>query len=789
MAKDNKRESRSQRAKYKQHTAKINALAKFLNSNGDGIKRTVTYTDPKDDRDYERVTSGMEDTLDRLLDGINTDGSSNAGGMGSSSLTHRFADNGTSEEDIIKMQKDFNNLLALSANDSSFLSGMANDDLVEHDLRIDTVLHYCPKLDEALNAKADCILSADHFDRTFINVTSESSAEQEESVFNQRVSELMEMHEFEDKADEWYREAAKYGEVYVYRVPFDKATSRLLRAKDASNMALQKASINACGIVGEGVSCNWSKDESEMITENFGEDFSIEVEINKSGLITDVVNEAYSIHEAMSFNESMCLSSFNEVADDCDGEAISAMGRAPKRKYDVLIPSDSLDYKSFNKVTRHKGDKVTITGAEDGLVDPSKTSISNYEINIPGTIIKKLPRKNVIPRYIGDTCLGYTYIELLDTARSENQRIRNFRSTINPINTMTGYTQNHPDAKKESPDEEAVKFMAKRIASFIDTNFVNNNQDIAQDIYTILKYNDDLCSNKKVRITFIPPQDMCHIFFKQDPITHRGISDIEDSIVPATLYSAMFITNAIWNLTRGQDKRVYYVKQNVDTNTSQVLLNTIDQIKKGNMGIRQIENISHILNVTGRFNDYLIPTSASGEEPMRMEILQGQTVELQSELMQVLLEAAIIPTGIPMEYIEQRRSVEFATQLTMSNNKFLMIVYKRQNKVQKILTKELKVMYFNQYGETCALKVKLPPPMFLNITNINQIMMNVADMAQKLVEIMGVGYNEEILPYVQKAITVKYLGTYIDLDDIEDIMKNAEHEYMIEHKSENGEEM
>lgn len=782
-----KREDRKTRAQMNKHSAAINTLAKFINSNGDQIKRTVTYSDPKVDRDFDRVTSDMETTLDKLLDGINIDGSSNSGGIGSSSLNQRFYDNGTSEEEIIKMQQDFNNLLSMSAKDSQFLSGMANDDIIEHDLRIDTVLHYCPKLKEALNARADCVLSADHFDRTFLNVTSESSAEQEESVFNQRMQEIIEAYDYESKADEWYREAEKYGEVFIYRVPFSNAVSRLIKNRPNLSPDMMHGSITACGIVGEGLDITFNKEETDFLSENFGEDFSIDIEINKSGLIPEAVHEAECIHEAMCFNESICI---NEAADTCDGEAISGMGRGYKRKYDVLIPSDSLDYKSFNKVTRHNTDKITIgdnTAGQDGLSDPNKTN--DPEINVPGTIIKKLERKNVIPRYIGSTCLGYTYIEILDTARSENQRIRNFKSTINPINTMTGYTQNHPDAKKESPDEEAVKFMAKRISQFIDANFVNSNQDISQDIYTILKYNDDISSKKKVRVTFIPPQDMCHIFFEQDPVTHRGKSVIEDSIIPATLYSAIFITNSIWNLTRGQDKRVYYVKQNVDTNTSQVLLNTIEQIKKGNMGIRQVENISHILNITGRFNDYLIPTSASGEEPMRMEILQGQTVELQTELMQVLLEAAIIPTGIPMEYIEQRQSVEFATQLQMSNNKFLMIVYKQQNKYQKLLTRELKVIYFNQYEESTAMKVKLPPPMFLNITNINQIMMNISDMAQKLVEIMGVGVPEEILPYVQKEITIKYLGTYIDLEDIERIMRDAEHQYIVEHPNENNEEM
>ena len=132
------------------------------------------------------------------------------------------------------------------------------------------------------------------------------------------------------------------------------------------------------------------------------------------------------------------------------------------------------------------------------------------------------------------------------------------------------------------------------------------------EIYAILNYNEkfDLSRSNDIGITFIPAEDMVHCYFKLDEHTHRGISDLHKALFPATLYSAMYITNCIWTMTRSQDKRVYYVKQTVDTNISKTLLNTIDQIKKGNMNIRQIENINHILNITGQFNDYVIPKNS-----------------------------------------------------------------------------------------------------------------------------------------------------------------------------------
>ena len=111
----------------------------------------------------------------------------------------------------------------------------------------------------------------------------------------------------------------------------------------------------------------------------------------------------------------------------------------------------------------------------------------------------------------------------------------------------------------------------------------------------------------RVRVTYLAPNDVEHIKFKEDPDTHRGISDIAAGLIPAKLYCCIYICNTLGILTRGQDKRVYYVKQNVEQNIAQTLLNVINQIKKQNMNIMQIENMNSILGITGKYNDYIIP--------------------------------------------------------------------------------------------------------------------------------------------------------------------------------------
>ena len=94
---------------------------------------------------------------------------------------------------------------------------------------------------------------------------------------------------------------------------------------------------------------------------------------------------------------------------------------------------------------------------------------------------------------------------------------------------------------------------------------------------------------------------------------------------------------------------MYYVKQSVEQNIAKTMLKTINEIKKSNFGVRQVENINNVLNITGRFNDYIIPRSADGTSPIEFEVMQGQQIEIKTELLNLLEESAINITGVPIE--------------------------------------------------------------------------------------------------------------------------------------------
>ena len=156
-----------------------------------------------------------------------------------------------------------------------------------------------------------------------------------------------------------------------------------------------------------------------------------------------------------------------------------------------------------------------------------------------------------------------------------------------------------------------------------------------------------------------------------------------------------------------------------------------------------------------------------------MEVMNGQQIDFKTELMTTLEEMAVNSTDVPMEMIQMRQSVEYATQLSMSSSKFLRKVYNRQSKYQKNLTRIFNKLYNNEYDDNITLEVKLPPPMFLNITNTNQMITNVTDYSASVADIMVDDTDEDVKKYVIREINKANLGSYLDIDNLEQIVARA----------------
>ena len=733
-----------------------------------GIYKDTYATDPSTRDELERIGSDIEDHISKVLSRNGNDDVANISKLYAVANLRNTLDDASYNKEIVSFFED------RSITDQLVNSYLENKWVKALDDEYDVICKYFPKMQEALDAIKDSVLTADNFDKEYLSFTSPNVSGDEQSKFNEEIESYKKQYELYEKAEKWYNNASKYGEQFVYKVPYNKALAVMLNRKSQTRYnGIGYTGVREYSLVTEGALPNEFSSNKELsdyflsAKSEIGQKKikNIKLEIVKDAVLDTAVNESKHMRDMIAISEQ---ASIHETGLDMNNEIISpTIFEMPKR--------------------RKKSDNT----AADGLVNGER--ITPSKLKVPGLLLKELKRENVIMLYMDDICLGYYYLEFLDRFGGIVFQDNLFqKKTLSSIGYGAG-TKLEDEQIQKSATDDLLKYLASAIVSNLDDKFINNNPYLRKEIYSVLKYNDMFNAEgvDKIRVTYLAPNDVEHIKFKEDPDTHRGISDIAAGLIPAKLYCCIYICNVLGILTRGQDKRVYYVKQNVEQNIAQTLLNVINQIKKQNMNIMQIENMNSILGITGKYNDYIIPIGPSGDAPIQMEVMEGQNIDPQTELLEKLEEAYINSTGIPIELVNARLQLDFATQLTMSNTKFMRFIFKRQSKFETFLGNIMTDIYNTEHqNETDKIIVKcvLPSPIMFNVNNLNQILDLVNQQAQVMADLMYMDNNDpdlELKKGIYKKNYVQFkLGSYLKQNELEIIKTKTELEYSMSKKTE-----
>ena len=785
--------------------------AERLQGNINDIYRNTYYSDNKTSSYIDSIRRKMDHDLNSLIDKTKV----GTNGLNISNLYAKTLAN--SDEGLMKELKN-------SLQDESMLTDIMdmysqNAVIRDMDREIDVVCKYMPKLEEALDVKADHVLSADHFNKDALEITISTGNDKEstsnaEPKYNQNkdLEYFKKKYKLSKKARSVYMKTSKYGEEFIYVIPYKKALERLLNKSAATNTGLLSESASYeisqyenTGYLSESTINNivdnniktlnfvyhTSLDESKTFTddcydlqetsnassllalvENPELSFeSISLELNTSGVIPTIVSHASSIRRVLGETKKL----FPAKAVKSDDSYLSNTG---------YLKNMNSEFKKFAKEGGSLEQPTALS--VDGLTDQNASKKEKENLNILGAVIRVLDHTMVKALYLDDEiCLGYYYIECNKPMVQDEQT--SFSSTLGGLRPRRATGDKENITGHNGNDDVLIK-IAKKISDKIDANFINANQDLAKEIYSILKYNVDHANGKigKIRVTFIPPEDIVHSYFDMNEKTHRGRSDLSKSLFPAKLFSCLYISNTIALLTRGYDKRVYHVKQSVDTNITGVLMNVINQVRQSNFNLRQIENMNNIMNITGRFNDLVIPQNSNGETPISFEVLPGQNVEIKTEFMNMLEEIAVNLTGVYLEMVNSRRDEQTATHITMTNARFLMKIYARQRQYEEILSEVFTKIYQAEYGTNDTLEVKLPPPVMLNFTNTSQIIASANELIQNIVQMkMGAEQDEEVRSSFTGKLMEYYFDSFLPMEDIDRMVDESKVEVEAKKESEN----
>lgn len=717
----------------------VNQQLDFIDKGMSDVYKSTYSADNKNKNDLETIAGNINDTIaDINILGNTNDIVSNVSKL----LTNRKMITGIEDKSF---GDNIKHIIGEDSVSSNIINTFMEDKFIkDHDAQIDLLCKYMSKLEDVVQTKVDNILSADHFTKEFLNVENISDRSKIEIV-TAELTKLKDIYNLNIKLDEWLHDIIKYGEKFIYIVPYKAAMTRLLNIKNrADSTTITNESV-------EGI----DKNNNVIIT-----DCGIEVVIENGGLLRDVIEANNILNETVSNKVQSVAESF--IINEAE-----AKPRTYKPDKDNLKIPDSL--------------KTALSS--DGTTT-SQDLVKEDNIKINGAIVRVLERERIKPLYIEDMCIGYYYIEASteDSAKitSNITRMGYNGGILSGTNSVVGKDNNTLAA------EDILRRLSNNICKNLDANFINSNADLKRELYLMLRYNYEKGMDvTKVKITYIPPEDVVHLYFKKDPKTNRGISDLESSIIPATLYCTLYLSDTLGILTRGQDKRVFYVKQTVDTNISANLMNVINQIKKSNFNARSLNNLYNVLNILGKYNDYFIPLSASGDAPVQIETMQGQNIQINQELYDLLESLSLAPTDVTKEILEARNSLDYAIQATMSNSKFLRKMLKRQTLITPGISRIITMIYNYHYGNNSVLRVTLPAPQILNINNINQMIDANEVYSNNIVQNeLPPDADEGLKAKVKKKISRYNLATHIPYDIIDKLIGEATIEYESEKKNE-----
>lgn len=735
---------------------KISNKLDLLDKKLDGLYKDIYISRPDNKNNLDRILDRLDSAIDQIQD---TD--INVSGM--SELLRRIdSKDGSNTKNLM-------NSVADLFNDQNMINTLfMNNDIRKYiagqNYQYDMICKYIPKLLDALEIKRDNVLCSDNFSDEYLNPQCNKSSKSEIEKFSSNVTKLERIHDISTFFDKTYMNVSRYGEEFIYVVPYTIAFKKLL--KRASNFNSNTARLGQFSFY---ENTRYGKTQTETIVKedyfdskdftdyknhisnlntieesddkNNFKGFPVNLHFNDSNIITEVMNEYAVIRNIEDLNKFNSLSSIYEQS---------------KLEGNLSDEFEKIDAQN-NGLSAATSDGLIIPGNLDR--DPDK--IDKHMI---GAVIERLPRENVIPIYIGKQCMGYYYLEFAEDKRACGY-CGNSHMTAG-VSNATSYAKE----LTEDQNELAIRYIANRMSQSIDARFINANKDLKEEIYAVLRYNEkfDLARTNDIGVTFIPANDIVHCYFEFDENSHRGISDLEKSVVPAMLYILLYLTDIIGKITRSTDKRIYYVKQNVEQNVARTMMNVVQQIKKGNMGMRQIESMNNILNIVGKYNDYIIPLGQSGDPPIQFEVMQGQDIQTPTDIMEKMEEAAVNATGVPFEMLNSVYQQDFAIRFSMSNARFLKSIRTRQRKTQKFLSKIYTKIYNYEFDENNPLiEVQLPPPIYMVMQNNQQLMDNITQQADKIVELELADEEDEVKTEFKKIYTRNSMVAYIDFSQIE----------------------
>ena len=516
------------------------------------------------------------------------------------------------------------------------------------------------ELAEAIMITRDAIISADTVEgRLNRTINFENIDDDEVDNYNSIVENMENKFQLLEKIKNFIiPKTLEYGEYYVYIVPYSELFNKFQQQKirNVTNTGILRKYAESTVLEGFDDTKKENKlSELDMFLEDcynkyhmrengkYGDKKSSDTKINKDEFKADLKNIMENI-----------IISTDDIPIPFLEEGLESIEYINNQHNNVVTEDNTLFKKVIKNPKNDGGVKISKKGEFDDIGD---------------CYLKMIEPTRIIPIKIMNTILGYYYVQDED---------------ITPLSGAVSSSLYFSRFNEHSRQQTIIDSLAERVVQQFNKPFLKNNLKFKEAIVDCFNYYN--LNENRVKMQFIPAEYIVSFKIDED-IDGNGTSMIKKSLFYAKLYLMILLFKIMSIIMYSNDQKINYIKQSgLDKN----LANRVQEIARlqqsRQVNISDLFSYTTLINKVGNGNAVYMPTGRSGERPIETEILSGQDVQLNNDLLEMLKNAYITGTGVPAAILNYLNEADYAKTVEQNNSKFNARVINYQLDFNPIIT-------------------------------------------------------------------------------------------------------
>lgn len=398
---------------------------------------------------------------------------------------------------------------------------------------------------------------------------------------------------------------------------------------------------------------------------------------------------------------------------------------------------------------------------------------------IKGVYMRILPATKLIPIRIDRVVIGYYYIS--DLTRPEEAGDRKNSG-------LHGYTLRTPSIGFDtfSPDQMFCDKLATKIINNFNLKFMRDNVSIHKQIVAVLqahKFNE-----ARMRFIFIPAEHVVQCTINKDGMG-KGHSMLEAGLITARMYMFLKLYCLLYQINNSGIRAYYLRSSGIDKNYKALIQDTMRKFAARRITANDIFNYRNAMPKVSGGSEVVMPLGPGDKRPIDIENIPPAESPLSIDFLNQSKDEAINANPVPSAMVQGAMSeLEFAKEVETSQERFhtycaslkidlnpditrlYKIIMRWETDIDPKIINSLKF----SFRQSAAKKLAVTTEMLNNFNSVSELVHKTFLTKDEQKEMEGDtedsgGVGREL----DKLLITEYLGSAIDVDRVEELVKQA----------------